>query len=117
MTLACPICGNGAPAEWINKFGVCDPCAEHIANEYCYQRSGRWLTKPNSPAPIRKKAVISQALRTKVFERDEYRCLSCSTHLDLTADHIKPESKGGATSLENLQTLCRSCNSSKGVME
>lgn len=29
------------------------------------------------------------------------------------ADHIKPESWGGETSLDNLQTLCRSCNSKK----
>ena len=42
-----------------------------------------------------------------------YRCKHCSTHLDLSADHIKPESWGGETTLDNLQTLCRSCNSKK----
>lgn len=62
-----------------------------------------------------KKAKISNALKKKVFERDKYRCVSCGTHLDLTCDHIFPESKGGETTLENLQTMCRSCNSRKGV--
>lgn len=62
-----------------------------------------------------RKKHISQALRTKVFERDMYRCIRCGTHLDLCADHIIPESKGGETTEANLQTLCRPCNSTKGV--
>jgi len=70
--------------------------------------------KESDPGAYRKK-VISQSLRTKVFERDEYRCLHCGTHVDLCADHIIPESKGGETSESNLQTLCRSCNSKKGA--
>lgn len=60
------------------------------------------------------KARIPQLLRTQVFERDLYRCVQCATHLNLTVDHIEPESKGGTLELDNLQTLCRSCNSKKG---
>jgi Pyruvate/2-oxoacid:ferredoxin oxidoreductase delta subunit len=70
---------------------------------------------PVEPSTTYRKKVISQKLRTAVFERDLYRCVRCKTHLDLCADHIVPESKGGETSIDNLQTLCRSCNSSKGV--
>lgn len=33
---------------------------------------------------------------------------------NLTMDHIMPVSRGGKTELENLQPLCRRCNSSKG---
>jgi 5-methylcytosine-specific restriction protein A len=32
---------------------------------------------------------------------------------DLTVDHVKPKSKGGTDELENLQVLCRPCNSAK----
>lgn len=64
--------------------------------------------------PERKKK-IPQWLRVKVFERDAYRCVHCFGWVDLCADHIVPESKGGITTLENLQTLCRSCNSKKGA--
>ena len=68
------------------------------------------------PAPYQgyKKRRIPNSLRTQVFERDAYRCVSCGTHKDLRVDHIHPESAGGADTLENLQTLCARCNSVKG---
>lgn len=66
-------------------------------------------------ASPRRKAVISRALAKSVFERDAYRCVACGTHVDLTCDHVIAESRGGATTLANLQTMCRSCNCRKGV--
>lgn len=54
-------------------------------------------------------------LRWQVFKRDEYRCRHCSADEDLTVDHIIADSLGGPTIIENLQTLCRSCNSRKGA--
>lgn len=60
------------------------------------------------------KAKISRKLSKAVFERDEYRCVTCGTHIDLCCDHIVPESKGGPTTFENLQAMCRPCNSRKG---
>ena len=61
------------------------------------------------------KAKIGAALRTEVYERDAYRCVTCGTHRALSLDHIIPESKGGPSTAENLQTMCRPCNSRKGV--
>lgn len=49
-----------------------------------------------------------------VLERDQYRCVYCDAHKDLCVDHKTPIAKGGDNSTGNLQTLCRSCNSSKG---
>lgn len=97
---------------------LCESCASEVANLYNYAHSGEYLTWPN-PAPLgssrTKKKKISATLRTKVFERDKYRCVHCGTHKNLCVDHIHPESLGGPTEFDNLQTLCRSCNSKKGT--
>jgi 5-methylcytosine-specific restriction protein A len=37
----------------------------------------------------------------------------CKETNDLTADHITPKSKGGTSTLENIQVLCRRHNSAK----
>lgn len=124
MGLCCRLCTDSSPeaVEWVERLSaevvgveVCDRCAEAVANAYNRVHSGRWLTWANPPAQPRLKAGIPAALRTAVFERDLYRCRHCTTHLDLTADHIVPESQGGPTVLDNLQTLCRPCNSRKGT--
>lgn len=64
--------------------------------------------------PYRKKPIPTE-LRWAVFRRDDYRCVKCGYDADLTADHIEPEVKGGRAGIDNLQTLCRSCNSKKGT--
>jgi len=62
-----------------------------------------------------KKAPIPPEIRWKVWERDNFECKICGKRTFLSIDHIFPESKGGNLTLENLQTLCKSCNSSKGA--
>lgn len=44
------------------------------------------------------------------------RCVSCgTTSRTLCKDHIKPISRGGDDTIENLQPLCHPCNASKGT--
>lgn len=65
-------------------------------------------------APAYRKQPIPAKLRKQIFERDGYRCQECGDWHDLAVDHVMPESKGGPMTLDNLRTLCRSCNSRKG---
>lgn len=62
----------------------------------------------------RKRKPMSDSTRQKVFERDGRVCLNCGSTDRLTVDHIHPWSKGGADVMDNYQTLCASCNYSKG---
>lgn len=61
------------------------------------------------------KGKIPEALRQQVLKRDGHRCVECESIKRLSVDHIIPERHGGETVLENLQTMCRPCNSEKGA--
>lgn len=62
-------------------------------------------------------ALSSLKLRQRVFERDGHKCRACSSRENLTIDHVVAVIVGGTDEFENLQTLCRRCNSSKGRKE
>lgn len=61
----------------------------------------------------RNRPKIAKATRERVYARDNYRCRNCGATDDLSIDHIKPLSKGGANRFSNMQTLCKACNLAK----
>lgn len=61
----------------------------------------------------------SNRLKVQVLMRDGNRCRICGVECsgglhNIHFDHIIPWSKGGETTLDNLQVLCSSCNEAKG---
>ena len=62
---------------------------------------------------------INTTLRFKVLKRDNFKCCACGAspakdpNVELHIDHIIPWSKGGETTIDNLQTLCSKCNLGK----
>jgi hypothetical protein len=67
----------------------------------------------------KKRSSIRLKDRMAVLKRDGYRCVKCGASpkkdpsVTLHVDHIVPDSKGGTSELDNLQTLCFDCNEGK----
>jgi len=114
----CLICGKSQTAQFMYQFRlhVCDSCAEGVANLWYEAHSGEFLTWPNpqksAKSPTRKQ--LSATTMLAVWRRDGFRCVKCDATEDLTVDHIKARANGGADDMQNLQTLCRTCNCRKG---
>ena len=68
-------------------------------------------------APMLKdnKRPISAKVQLAVYRRDKFACQMCGeAGGNLTVDHVLPESMGGRHALDNYQTMCASCNTTKG---
>ncbi len=59
--------------------------------------------------------AIPQAVKAEVWRRDGGVCVECGGGEHLEFDHVIPFSRGGASSVNNLQLLCRRCNRSKAA--
>lgn len=103
----------------------CYACGRDLGNViWAEMDPGVWIPMPNlitkegedeKGFKIYQKKKISNSLRWDIWERDNFTCKHCGSRKDLSVDHIIPESKGGTLDKENLQTLCKSCNSKKGA--
>lgn len=91
-----------------------DKLLMHMAREF----QGLW-----DPTVIKRKSSVVESdtryvptqVRAAVWERDVGRCQNCGSYYALEIDHKVPFAKGGKTTVENLQLLCRNCNQRKGV--
>ena len=65
-----------------------------------------------------KKTRHYRNLRRRVWERDKGICQLCLDPIEsikfMTFDHIKPKSKGGGMTFENLRASHKSCNNIRG---
>jgi hypothetical protein len=80
-------------------------------------RDGVYLTvteSQNVDYSIRNRGDGWELTRSRVFERDNFRCVYCKSDKDLHCDHVIPITRGGKSTPENLVTACMSCNTSKG---
>ena len=103
---------------YINRFGSWK--GSIIAfKEYMQNRQGNIKIAKASPVTHKTSRTASKKLRAQIFERDQSTCQNCGANeekkpgVKLVLDHIVPYSKGGETTYENLQVLCRRCNINK----
>lgn len=81
-----------------------------------YQNYIDWRANKRSQKRIEACSFIAKTeIRGAVFELHGEECLKCGTDEGITLDHVVPVSRDGENCIENLQPLCKSCNSSKGT--
>ena len=76
-------------------------------------RKGWTLEQLHEYRDKRRARTIRGSVRKDVMARDNYQCQYCGATDDLAIDHIFPFSRGGSNEADNLQVLCRACNSAK----
>lgn len=127
---------KGARALWVTAGSWCaaqghydgriphhmvQPLGATIRDAECLVEVGLWVRAGNDfvgTYEIRRddrRADIPPRIRDAVYERDEFACVTCGADDDLTLDHIVPWSRGGSDAIDNLQVMCRPCNSAKGA--
>ena len=79
------------------------------------QAVARQLHEPLAAPKRQQRKQRSVDERLAILERDGYRCVYCGARTQLCVDHIVAVAAGGTDDDENLQTLCRPCNTKKGT--
>lgn len=87
-------------------------CRDWLKDQRRHEGHARDVTR----VELRKRAPVRVygSLWWEILERDDFRCQHCGVRRFLTVDHIVPVVRGGTNDRSNLQTLCYSCNCSKG---
>lgn len=120
-------CANCYQAQYTSPIKICKVCGKekpHAAKgmcQTCYEIKNGYAAKKRHC----RRARLNNAegsFTTKEWKdlcKKFSHCPMCgrkfSFRLKRTVDHIIPLSKGGSNSIDNIQPLCGSCNSSKGA--
>ena len=105
-------------ASYKKKYTVTHPGAnnESSANwRKTHPEHKRILTRQRRAKIREAEGTISTAEWVSVLEKYGPNCLCCGETKPLTMDHVVPIDCGGAHTIDNVQPLCLSCNSSKGT--
>lgn len=121
------------PKEWTGWRAVpasAEARKQHFANRNERHRLEAFYSKKRKGKKARTKARksngknrpnISRGKRARIYKRDGYACVTCGFKpakkdraTKLTIDHRVPLSRGGSNKDPNLQTMCGTCNHTKG---
>ena len=75
------------------------------------------FTEPPKRADLQRTRINKEKLKPKLYEMQSGICRLCDELVEMRfmdIDHIVARSRGGGDSPENLQLLCRTCNTMKG---
>lgn len=92
------------------------PDAQYHLEQMALQHAEFFRYQQQLPPQARiPRKALGPGVARAVWDRDGWECRECGSHCDLTVDHITPVVLGGTDDMDNLRTLCRSCNSRKGA--
>lgn len=118
--------------EYKGRSGADSKCVECKAEAnrasrraYRARRTAKGVRPGNGLRTMARKAgaYMDTVIPKKVYERDKWKCVSCGCKVVMckayqprqaSIDHIIPLSMGGSHTYGNVQTMCVTCNSSKG---
>ena len=97
----------------------CNNC-NYVSHQKYYKENKDELIHKAKAANNKRRSILNELTEhyTKeewlhLLESSGYRCQHCNSPYELCADHVYPISKGGNNTIDNIQVLCRSCNSRK----
>jgi len=94
----------------------------HLDETLEYQR--KWKKTESGKHHAKQNSYLRRSKTNGTFTASEWRtlcdkydnrCLCCGEQKELTVDHVVSLKDGGSNTIDNLQPLCRSCNSRKGA--
>jgi hypothetical protein len=111
-------------SPYLRRFGSWSVALERfVAYANSPEAESETVTSSSATGAKRTSRDASLRLRWKVLHRDRFTCQHCGASpaktvgVDLHVDHIVPWSRGGETTMENLQTLSSRCNLGKGNLD
>jgi 5-methylcytosine-specific restriction endonuclease McrA len=74
----------------------------------------KWINEYKIKRKEANRILNNKSFRKLAFEKYGKKCIKCGSKNNLSLDHIISIFDGGSNDIENIQILCKSCNSSKG---
>lgn len=122
-TRSCIGCGLTLKRKGPHRCPVCLPIHQ---KQYYEAKNAKWVREnpmQNRTKRARRRARLLNAPGSYTVDewlglkaRYNHACLCCrrrEPHIKLEPDHVIPIARGGHNTIDNIQPLCRSCNSSK----
>ena len=72
-----------------------------------------WRMEIKKRQGTNQRVPIPTDVKKAVWKRDGGKCVNCGSEFELQYDHIIPVAKGGSSTIENIQILCKKCNYKK----